>query len=140
MVKKKNKKKSGVKGLHLPTPITYSVAGMGVLFIIIFLVFLLVKGGGKKELTEDEKETFNSVISRWQKEGTIIKTEKTKENKDEAILFVNEDKWEKMPSDSKEVICFSVSKSLDIKTLFVKNENENHLGTYFVNGRLFEKR
>ncbi len=137
MGKKKTQKKSGVKTLHLPTSVSYFVAGIGVFFILIFFIFILSKGGGKKELTEVEKERFNSIISRSQTDGIIIKTQK---NNEEGFLFVNEEKWEKIPLDSKEAICLAVSKSLDIKTLLVKDENQNHLGTYRINSRLFEKR
>ncbi|NMB98983.1 MAG: hypothetical protein GYA35_01755 [Thermoanaerobaculaceae bacterium] len=140
MGKKKRVKKQGVKGLHLPTLITYAVAGMGVVFIVIFLGFLLVKGGGKKELSQEEKDRFQTIVSQSQKDGILIKTMRDENNKEEGTLLVNEEKWKKLPIDSKEALCFAVSNEIEVKTLLVKNESGEHLGTYRLGGRFFEKK
>lgn len=140
MGKKKIAKKQGVKGLHLPTLITYSVAGIGLIFIVIFFVFLLVQGGGKKELSQEEKASFQSIISQFQKEGILLKKLKDEKSEREAIMLVNEEKWRKIPIDSKEALCLAVSNDMEIKTLLVKNESGAHLGTYRLGGRLFENK
>jgi hypothetical protein len=138
--KKKVSVKKGVKGLHLPTMVAYAVAGMGVVFILIFLGFIIAKGGGKKELTQEEKERFQSIISQSQKYGTLIKTSKDENNENEGTMLVNEEKWKKIPIDSKESLCFAVSNILEIKTLLVKSESGAYLGTYRLGGRFYENK
>lgn len=138
MGKKKKLNQKGVKGLHLPTMVAYAVAGMGVVFIIIFLIFIFSKGSGKEKVTLQEKERFENLLKQYQ--DVLIEKKRDSKNDEEGIIIVDKEKWQKLPFDSKEALCFAASKDLEIMTLLIKDKEQKHLGTYRSGGRLFENK
>lgn len=138
MGKKKKLNQKGVKGLHLPTMVAYAVAGMGVVFIIIFLIFIFSKGSGKEKVTLQEKERFENLLKQYQ--DVLIEKKGDSKNDEEGIIIVDKEKWQKLPFDSKEALCFAASKDLEIMTLLIKDKEQKHLGTYRSGGRLFENK
>lgn len=138
MGKKKKLNQKGVKGLHLPTMVAYAVAGMGVVFIVILFVFIISKGGGKENVTFKEKEKFENILKQYQ--DVLIEKKRDITSNEEGVIIVDKEKWQKLPFDSKEALCFAASKDLEIMTLLIKDKELKHLGTYRSGGRLFENK
>jgi len=141
LAKKKSVKKTGVKRLHLPTLLSYLVAGVGAIFIVIFLVYVVAKSGpSPKELSPEEKQRWEQAISDFKKDGALISFEQNKEKKDEGLAVVDENLWNKFPYGTKETLCLAIAKEIDIRTLLVKNREGTNLATYRAGGRIYENK
>ena len=141
MAKKRSAKKTGVKGLHLPTLVTYIVAGIGVIFIIIFLGYLFSKSGpSRKEIDPKEKQRWEQVISDFKNKGVLLSFEKSKDKEDEGAATVDLDLWNKLPYDTKETMCLAVTKESGALTLFLKTRDGVNLGIYRAGGRFYENK
>ncbi len=134
--KKKKYRTTSGKTLSMPSFVAYFIAGVGICFGVLLLVLIFKSFSSKPKFDETEVERWSKVATTFKDDGLLQEFSKTKE--DEGIAIVNEEKWQKVPYDSKEAMCLAVSKSIKIKTLLVTSRDYKHLGTYHLNGKLFE--
>ena len=103
---------------------------------MLLLVLIFKSFSSKTKVDEKEVEKWSKVATTFKEDGLLLEFSKT--NDDEGVAVVDEEKWRKLPYDSKEAMCIAVSKSINIKTLLVASRDHKHLGTYRLNGALFE--
>lgn len=142
MAKRKSKPKTGVKSLKLPGILAYLFAGLGVIFIIIFLGYIFAKSfeGKAKEEKKNAPESavWTQRVDEWKSSGTLISF--TKDPNEDGIAVVSKAKWDKLHFDSKEALAVAVSRANDIKTLQVKDETGAPLGICRYGTRLVENK
>ena len=134
--KKKRYKTTSGKTLSMPSFVAYFIAGVGICFAVLLLVLIFKSFSSKTKVDEKEVEKWSKVATTFKEDGLLLEFSKT--NDDEGVAVVDEEKWRKLPYDSKEAMCIAVSKSINIKTLLVASRDHKHLGTYRLNGALFE--
>jgi hypothetical protein len=141
LAKRKIKKKIGVKSLKLPTLLSYLLAGVGAVFIVIFLGYVFAKSLGtqsKNEINTAQKAVWTKDVNEWKTSGTLLSA--SKDSNGDGIAKVSKSKWEKLPFDSKEALAIAVARSEEIKTLQIKDENDYNLGICRNGTRLWENK
>lgn len=142
MAKRKSKPKTGVKSLKMPAVTAYLFAGLGVVFIVIFLGYLFAKGNEGKAAEEKKSTQENAVwakqVSEWKSSGTLISV--TKDQREDGVAVINRDKWDKLRFDSKEALAIAIARADNIKTLELKDESGYNLGICRYGMRLRENK
>lgn len=126
----------------MPAATAYLFAGLGVVFIVIFLGYLFAKGGERKTAEEKKSAPENVIwagqVAEWKSSGTLLSV--TKDQREDGVAVVNREKWNKLHFDSREALAISVARAENIKTLELKDETGYNLGICRYGMRLRENK